>query len=115
MWFQHDGAPPHYSSVVSQRLSENHPGRWIGPGREDSVSWPARPPDLNHLDAFLWGYFETKACASAADTREELWHRIQQFASGIKNTSAIFERLRVPFSRRAELCVPEHGGHFEHL
>jgi hypothetical protein len=51
----------------------------------------------------------------AVNTREELWRRIQQIASEIKNTPGTFERLRVPFSRIDELCVREHGGHFEHL
>jgi hypothetical protein len=49
MWFQHDSFPPHHSREVRQRLSENYPGWWIGRGREASVSWPARSPDLNAL------------------------------------------------------------------
>jgi hypothetical protein len=111
MWLQHDGAPPRYSCEVSQWVSENYPGR----GCAAPISWPTRSPDLNSLDFFLWGYLKTTICASAFDTREELWPRIRQFGTEIKNTPEIFQRVRVYFSSRVELCVREHGGHFEHL
>jgi hypothetical protein len=36
-------------------------------------------------------------CVSAVDTGEEVRRRIQQFATEMKNTGVIFERLRVYF------------------
>lgn len=50
VWFQQDGAPPHYGVDVRQYLSEVFPGRWIG--RRGSIEWPARSPDLTPLDFF---------------------------------------------------------------
>jgi hypothetical protein len=32
MYFQHDGAPPHYTRRVMQHLSDTFPNRWIGRG-----------------------------------------------------------------------------------
>jgi hypothetical protein len=112
IWFQHNNAPAHYSREVRQWLSEKYTGR----GREAPVSWPARSPDLNPFYSFfLWEYFKTKIYASNIDTKQELWRRVQQFASKIINTLGIFEHLGVPFSRKAELCAREHGAKFEPL
>jgi hypothetical protein len=58
---------------------------------------------------------KTKVYASKVDTREKLCHQIEQFSNEIKNIPGIFQHLRVPFSRRAKLCVCEHGGNLEHL
>lgn len=43
--FQQDGAPPHFSNVVRQWLTENYP-TWIG--RAGPVAWPARSPSFHH-------------------------------------------------------------------
>ena len=62
-WFQHHGAPPHFTRAV-QRSSvskiwanvDNHGG---------PIAWPSRLLDLAPLDYFLWGQnfvYETPAC-----------------------------------------------------
>ena len=56
-WFQHDGAPAHFSHVAMQQLTATFGERWIaylGP-----VPWPASSPDHNPLDFFLWGHLKT--------------------------------------------------------
>jgi hypothetical protein len=53
-WFQHDGAPPHFSRNVQGILNRMYSNRWIGRGGPHH--WPARSPDLSPLDIFLWGY-----------------------------------------------------------
>jgi hypothetical protein len=100
---------------VRQCLSENYPECWIGRRREAPVSWPRHSPDLNPIDIFLLRYLKIKVYACTVDIIEAVWRRIQQFANEVKNTFGIFERLRVSLSRRAEMCVREHGGHFERL
>ncbi|XP_024869057.1 uncharacterized protein LOC112452865, partial [Temnothorax curvispinosus] len=52
IWFQQDGAPPHYAVVVRQFLTDTFPNRWIG--RRGEIEWPPRSPDLSPLDYFLW-------------------------------------------------------------
>jgi len=32
MWFQQDGAPPHFAHVVRNYLNEMYPEKWIGRG-----------------------------------------------------------------------------------
>jgi hypothetical protein len=61
-------------------------------------SWPACWHALNSLDSFQWGYLKTNVFFSTVSTREELWHKLKQFASEIKNTPEIFKCLRVSFS-----------------
>jgi hypothetical protein len=54
VWFQQDGASPHYG--VDVRLFLNI----IFPGRRRSVEWPARSPDLSSLDFFFWDHLKNK-------------------------------------------------------
>ncbi|GBM76658.1 hypothetical protein AVEN_94249-1 [Araneus ventricosus] len=53
MWFQHDGTPAHFSIDVRLYLNVTYSQQGIGRG--GPVLWPARSPDLNCLDYFLWG------------------------------------------------------------
>ena len=50
IYFQQDGAPPHYGINVRQYLNEVFPDRWIG--RRGHIEWPPRSPDLTPLDFF---------------------------------------------------------------
>jgi len=45
MYFQHDGAPPHYTRYVREDLNESFRNRWLGRG--GPVAWPLWSPDLN--------------------------------------------------------------------
>jgi hypothetical protein len=44
LYFQHDGAPPHYTRHVREYLDESFPNRWFGRG--GPLAWPPRSPDL---------------------------------------------------------------------
>jgi predicted metal-dependent enzyme (double-stranded beta helix superfamily) len=76
--------------------SENYPG-FYGDGCEAPVFQPAHSHDLNPLIFLLWGYLKSKVYANTVDTREELQHQIQQFASEIKNIPGTFKWLPVSF------------------
>ena len=51
MWFQHDGAPPHYGIRVQERSYHVFRYRWIGHG--GPAPWPPRSSDLNSIDIFF--------------------------------------------------------------
>ena len=53
LFFQHDGAAPHFSLTVRAWLDDHFPDRWIG--RRGAIEWPPRSPDLTPPDFFLWG------------------------------------------------------------
>jgi len=57
MYFQHDGAPPHYTRHVREYLNESFRNRWLGRG--GPVAWPPTSPDITPLDYYLWGHIKT--------------------------------------------------------
>ena len=57
MWFQHDGAPPHFSLAVRDHLDQRFGQQWIGRG--GPIAWPPRSPDLTPLDNYLWGHMKS--------------------------------------------------------
>jgi hypothetical protein len=57
MWFMHDRVSPHSLYIVRQHLNQTFGEQWIGCG--GAVNWPARSPDLNPLDFWLWGHLKT--------------------------------------------------------
>ncbi|VEN54798.1 unnamed protein product, partial [Callosobruchus maculatus] len=74
VWFQQDGAPPHYDRRVRGLLDATFHNRWIGRG--GFIEWPARSPDLSPLDFFLWGYLKSRVYVCRPTTLQELRQRI---------------------------------------
>jgi hypothetical protein len=67
MYYQHDGAPPHFSQVVSQYLDHKFPNRWIGRG--GTQNWPPRSRDLDPFDYHVWGYMKAMVYEQKFNTR----------------------------------------------
>jgi hypothetical protein len=110
-WFQHDGAPPHFSRNVQGILNRRYPNRWIG--RCGPRHWPARSPDLNPLDFFLWGYVKNVVYNRPIHNEEDLRNRLQGALGTI--TSEMVRTSKLNLLRRAPLCLEMNGGHFQHL
>ena len=53
VWFQQDGAPPHFGIEVRQLLDDTFTGRWIG--RRGPIEWPPRLHGFNPLKLFSFG------------------------------------------------------------
>ena len=70
VYFQHDGAPSHYTRHVMKNLNDTFPNRWIGRG--STINWPPRSPDLTPLDFCLWGLMKSELYRKKVDTRDEL-------------------------------------------
>ncbi|KMQ82062.1 transposable element tc3 transposase [Lasius niger] len=68
--FQQDGAGPHNARIVTNYLNQQFPGRWMG--RYGPIHWPARSPDLNPLDFFLWGYCKEIVYKKLPETVDDL-------------------------------------------
>uniref|UniRef100_A0A1B6L5Q6 DUF4817 domain-containing protein n=1 Tax=Graphocephala atropunctata TaxID=36148 RepID=A0A1B6L5Q6_9HEMI len=113
MWFMHDGAPPHFSIVVRAYLNERFRNKWMGRG--GPTVWPARSPDLNPIDFFVWGHLTSMVYSTPVENVEQLRGWIEDGCQRIREMPGIFERVRQSMSRRLEDCVRVNGGHIEHL
>ncbi|GFT21471.1 uncharacterized protein TNCV_2307291 [Trichonephila clavipes] len=113
MWFQHDGAPAHFSGDVRIYLDVTFGQQWIG--RDGPVRWPARSPDLSCLDFYFWGHMKSLVYDTPVDNAEELVARIAVAAGEIRNSPGVFQNVRMSMRRRCEACIVARGRNFEHL
>ena len=58
LYFQQDGATPHYALLIRNYLDNIFPLHWIG--RRGSTEWPPRSPELTPMDFFFWGIVKNK-------------------------------------------------------
>lgn len=113
MYFQHDGAPPHYARIVSEFLNNRYPNRWIGRGGPHY--WPARSPDFNPLDFFFWGYMKNLVYEEEINTRDQLLQRIITSFQEIKNRPGVIRSAVSNLNIRGRKCEEVNGGHFENI
>jgi hypothetical protein len=111
-WFQQDGAPPHFGTIVRDFLDETFPGKWIG--RRGSVEWPPRSPDLTPCDYFLWGYLKSRVYANRPSTLQQLEDNIRNECEHIQTTPGMLENVLKSWKQRVRDCVVANGLQFEH-
>jgi hypothetical protein len=114
MVFQHDGAPAHYSCLVTHHVNLTFPERGIGSG--GYVHWPPRSPDFTPLDFCMWGWIKSEVYKSKVNTGDELVARIMNSAALLKQECQDdFRRAARSSVKRVENCIEVDGGIFEHL
>lgn len=111
VWFQQDGAPPHYGIQVRQYLNETFPQQWIG--RRGAVEWPPRSPDLSPLDYFFWGHLKDNVYKTQPRDLDDLRQRIMEETRNISEEA--FHNAVSDFYTRSAHCQTVEGKHFEHL
>ena len=75
------------------------------------LDWPARSPDLNPLDFFLWGYLKSLVYNPRPATLDELERNITQAIAGLD--PAMINRAILDIRARCHACIAAQGGHFE--
>jgi len=113
MYFQHDGAPSHYTRHVTQHLNDTFPNRWIGRG--GTINWPPRSPDLTPLDFCLWGLMKSEVYRKKADTQDVLLVSIMDVIACIKDRQGALRRTTRHVFTRVAKYIDDDGGIFEHL
>lgn len=111
IWFQQDGAPPHFSARVRDFLNDMFGDQWIGRG--GPIDWPPRSPDLTPLDFFLWGYLKDKIYVNKPPDVETLKNRIRTEIRRI--TPEIISNVINETVKRFGYCQEVNGGHYEYL
>jgi hypothetical protein len=102
-----------FSALSRQHLNQTFSEQWIGRG--GPVNWPARSPDRNPLDFWLWRHLKTLVYSAPINDLEGKQQRVQNACQEIRVKPGIFDRVRTSVRRRAENCVEMHGNHREHL
>ncbi|XP_042225978.1 uncharacterized protein LOC121868990 [Homarus americanus] len=110
VYYQQDGAPPHFHSDIRDCLDTNFPGRWIG--RTGNVDYPPLSPDLTPLDFYLWGNLKNTVYAKKPSTLQELRHEIEWSCTAIP--ALICPKVCRSVFRRCQQCLDAKGGQFEH-
>ena len=111
VWFQQDGAPPHFGLQVRNFLNDTFTERWIG--RREAIEWPPRSPDLTALDFFFWGYLKDRVYKTKPRNLDDLRHRITTEVALI--TIDMLENVNSNFYQRLAHCQTVQGQPFEHL
>lgn len=109
--YMHDGAPAHWDGHVRAHLNNAFPRRWIGRG--GAMHWPARSPDLNICDYFLWGHIKQLVYQGNVQDRELTRRLIINAFQSIPSNMLI--NATNELRRRINLCLRENGGQFEFL
>jgi len=88
-------------------LNQMFPARVIS--RRANIEWPARSPDLNTCDFFLWGYLKSKVYEKKPRTTEYLKQNIRDEVAAISPT--MLQRVMRNFQKRLRECVDNNGRH----
>jgi hypothetical protein len=107
VWFQQDGATAHTANLSMNALRDLFPGHLIS--RFGDVAWPARSPDLNACDFWLWGYLKSKVFVTKPNTIAQLKNCIRNEVAAIP--MAMIRRVMANFVKRLNTCVEIGGGH----
>jgi hypothetical protein len=107
--FQHDGAPPHYWTPVTEFLNQHFARRWIGRG--GPIPWPPRSPDLTPLDFFLWGYVKDIVYHTKVNDLPDLRRRITDAVASV--TPKMLRNTWIETEYRLDVCRATNGAHVE--
>ncbi|GBM86271.1 hypothetical protein AVEN_72159-1 [Araneus ventricosus] len=107
MWFQHDGAPSHYSIDVRLHLNATYGQLWIRRGCP--VLWPARSPDLTCLNYYLWGYVKALVFETPVNRADDLVACIAAAAGKVRDTPGISANVRSSRRRTCGACITARG------
>ena len=109
LFFQQDGAPPHWGLRVRQYLDQHFPNQWIG--RDGPHVWPPRSPDLTPLDFFLWGYVKDRVYATPVRDVAHLVEKIRAEVGSV--TFQMLANTWRELRKRLVLILERQGGHIE--
>jgi hypothetical protein len=84
LWFQQDKATVHTARTTMCVLNEMLPARVIS--QRGNIEWPARSPNLNACNFFLWGYLKSKAYEEKPRTMVDLKQNIRDKVAAISPT-----------------------------
>ena len=91
-----------FGSRIISRLSSKFGG----------IEWPAHSPDLNPLDYSFWSQAMSRVWKEKPTTLENLTLVVEEFFESC--SEELIRKTVENVLIRAELCIKNKGGHFEH-
>ena len=111
VWFQQDGATARTSRRAMGILREMFPGHLIS--LRGDIGWPARSPDINPCDFFLWGYVKSNVYSDRPKSIEHLKDAISQEIIAIP--LEMIRRVIENFRERLRQCVDNNVSYLTDL
>ena len=90
-------------------LNRELPNRWIG--RDGSIEWPPRSPDLTICDFWLWSHIREHVYRERPQTMQDLAAKIVEAFENIDTD--MIKRCFQNFIKRCEVCRNNNGIQFE--
>ena len=81
--------------------------------RNSEHIWPPYSPDLSCLDFSIWSTISSEVFKAQPTTIEQLKQVVEDVVRKMEPDS--LRKVVRHTLKRAELCVSQKGGHFEHL
>ena len=106
-----DGASCHVTPACLDFLKSKFGTRVIS--RKTEHIWPPYSPDLSPMDFSFWSYVLSHVIRCQPATIQELKMIVSDFISNMEPD--YLRKIARQTRRRAEFCVSQNGGHFEHL
>ena len=111
IYFQQDGAPPHYHHDVQTHLNAAFPDTWIE--QRGTMEYPWHSPDLTSMNSSLWGYLKDKVYCTKPRTTDALKLIIERQCRDIPND--LFRDVCEFLGARIQRCLDNNDHQFEHL
>ena len=106
--WQQDGAPCHVTKRNMRYLDSQFGARVLSRNSIQGRDWPARSPDLNPLDYFLWGYLKSKVYSPWPRNLDDLETNITREVRNLQ--PAMITRAIMEIKVRAQKCLNARGG-----
>ena len=107
--WQQDGAPCHVASRNMLYLDSQYEDHMISSIR--GRDWPARSPDLNPLDFFLWGNMKSQVYKPWPNSLTDLESNIRRVVANLQ--PRMINRSIMDIKVKTQMCLNAGGGHFE--
>jgi hypothetical protein len=98
--------PPHTSNIVQEWLASKFGQKFLAVG-----TWPARSPDLNSCDYFLWIFLKDRLYNLMPKTLDDLKINIEREIRNIKQD--VLKSTFLNFRKRLNLIIEAKDCHIE--
>lgn len=105
-YFQQDGATPHTADTVQNWLKDKFSKKFV-----HKKMWPARSPDLNPCDFYLWGHLKAVVYNPLPKTLEDLKANITREIKKIPKN--VLNSVFLNLENSCKKVISAEGGHIE--